>query len=494
MKVIRRRFALLLLIVLAMALLVACGGDDDEPTATPTEEVVDEATPVPEETEVMDDTPEPEMEETAEAAAGDAVNIPVWIAFSDYRQDWAEEKAAEFNEMYPQFNVQIVGGYSYETVFAQTALAAEQGELPAVVQFFEAGTQDARDSGLFKSVEAALDGRTELNDLDVALDDFLGVVRGYYTLDGEFTSMPWNTSSAIMFSNMSYLTAAGIDEPPATWDEVEAACEAIMALDEAPEYCFTFPNHGWFFEQWLAQQDALFANNDNGRTARATEVVFDSEAGVAVLTWLDEMEQAGYLYYSGAQGGDSWATVDQAFSTQQVAMAAYSSSDTTVYTDIGEENGFDVVASFLPYNDDTGWTGNILGGATLWLVDGLDAEVEEGALTFMLFLNTTANSAEWHQITGYMAIRNSANDALEAEGWFEENPNQSVAARQLAESEVTPATSGAILGAFPAIRNVVTAAIDRVLLTDEDPAEVLSAAAEEANTILEEYNLLNVDE
>ena len=69
-----------------------------------------------------------------------------------------------------------------------------------------------------------------------------------------------------------------------------------------------------------------------------------------------------------------------------------------------------------------------------------------------------------------------------------------MAAEQLAQSEVTPATSGALVGGFPAIRNVVTAAIDRVLLTDEDPAAILDAAAEELNVIIEEYNLLNAPE
>jgi sn-glycerol 3-phosphate transport system substrate-binding protein len=66
-----------------------------------------------------------------------------------------------------------------------------------------------------------------------------------------------------------------------------------------------------------------------------------------------------------------------------------------------------------------------------------------------------------------------------------------VAADQLAQSQVTLATSGALVGGFPAIRNVVTAAIDRVLLTDDDPATVLNEAADESNTIIEEYNLLN---
>lgn len=429
----------------------------------------------------------------ASVVAQDPVQIDVWVAFDDYRLDWVQGVAAEFNEMFPQYNVVVTGGRSYETMFAEAAVAAEQGEQPAVIHYFEAATQDARDSGLFKPIADALGDRTEVNGLPVALDDIIAPVAAYYTLDGKFTSMPWNTSSAIWFSNMNYLEAAGITEPPATWDEVEAACEAIMALENAPQYCFSWPNHGWFFEQWLAQQNATYVNNDNGRAERATEVTFDNDAGVAILTWLDDMYNKGYLFYSGAQGGDSWATVDQAFQTQQIAMAAYSSSDTTLYTQFGVDGGFTTVASFLPYNDDTGWTGNLIGGGTLWLTDGLDPEVEEGALTFLLYMTNTENAADWHKLTGYIAIRNSANELLESEGWFEENPNQTVAAAQLAQSEVTPATSGALVGGFPAIRAEVTAAIDRVLLTDDDPAEVLAEAAEEANIIIEEYNLLNVD-
>jgi sn-glycerol 3-phosphate transport system substrate-binding protein len=350
-------------------------------------------------------------------------------------------------------------------------------------------TQNARDSGYFKSIAEALAGRTEVLGQEVNLDDFIAPVAAYYTLDGQFTSMPWNTSSAIWFSNMSYLDAAGV-EIPRTWAEVEAACEAIMALPNAPEYCFTFPNHGWFYEQWIAQQNGVYANNDNGRSARATEVLLGGEAGVALLSWLDDMMAKGYLYYSGAQGGASWGTVDQAFQSQQVAMAAYSSSDTAAYTQIGIDNGFEVVASFLPYNQETGWTGNLIGGASLWLVDGLAPEVEDGALGFLLYITNTENAANWHQVTGYIAIRESAVEMLTEQGWYDENPNFRVASDQLSQSTVTVATSGAILGAFPAIRNVVTQAVDTVLLTDQAPADVLANAIASANAILAEYNLL----
>ena len=106
------------------------------------------------------------------------------------------------------------------------------------------------------------------------------------------------------------LKAAGIDTPPATWAEMEAACDTIMGKDGHPTYCFTWPNHGWFFEQWLAQQNANIANNDNGRSARANEVVFNSDAGYATLSWLKSMYDKGYLYYGGKKDGHWFGRVN----------------------------------------------------------------------------------------------------------------------------------------------------------------------------------------
>jgi sn-glycerol 3-phosphate transport system substrate-binding protein len=425
------------------------------------------------------------------ALAQEPIEIPVWIAFTDdTRLGWAQDAAAEFNAMFPQYNVTVTGYPNYEELFTQTALAAENDALPAIVQWNEVSTQIARDSGYYRSIASALGDRTEVNGVPANFDDIIGPVAAYYTLDGEFNSMPWNTSSSVMFSNMNYLTAAGIDTPPATWAEVEAACAAIMALDNAPEYCFTWPNHGWFFEQWLAQQNGDYANNGNGRDDRATEVTFNGPEGVAILEWLDEQYNNGNLYYSGARDGSSWETVDQAFGSQQVAMAIYSSSDTRFYTDTGMENGFDVVASFLPYNDETGWTGNLIGGASLWLVDGQPAEQEDGALTFLLWVSDTENTADWSQVTGYIPVRNSGVELLTESGWYDENPNFLVPANQLTQSAATPATSGVLLGDINAIRSIITAAVDTVLLTDQPAADVLNAAAEEANALIEEYNML----
>jgi sn-glycerol 3-phosphate transport system substrate-binding protein len=430
-------------------------------------------------------------------AQDEPIEINMWIGFTDYRLDWAKEVATEFNAQFPQYEVVVDGYPDYESLLQSTTLAFEQGTQPEIAHYFEVGTQVARDANvegtsIFKSVTEAVGDRTEINGLPVNLDGFVEPVANYYTFDGELFSMPWNTSSAIFFVNQDLLDAAGVEAVPTTWEEVEAACEAIMALEDAPANCITWPNHGWFFEQSVAQQGGELANNENGRAERATEVNIASDAAINYVSWWKSLQDAGYYVYTGAQR--DWTGTYNAFIAQDVAMLMYSSSDTTALTNDGEEAGFNVVAAPMPYNQETGYTGNLIGGGSLFLANNLAPEVEDGALTWLLYFTSPENDAEWHQLTGYIPVTQAGLDLLTEEGWFEENPNSAVAGNQLANSEQTVATSGAVIGNFPAIRDAVTLAIEEVLVNDADVTEALTEAQESANTLLEEYNLLSVPE
>lgn len=432
------------------------------------------------------------------ALAQDPTEIRVWIAFTDGRLDWTRERADEFNAAFPDYNVVVEGYASYEALFDAAALAFEQGTQPAILQYFEVATQDARDARLpdgtpwFVSVESALAGRDEVNGVPVVLDDVVSAAANYYTLDGEFTSMPWNTSSAIMFTNSEMLAAAGIDEIPDTWQGITAACETIMMMEGAPDNCITWPNHGWFFEQSVGQQGGLLANNENGRAGRATEVFIASEAGIAYVEWWASLNEAGYYIYTGAQR--DWTGTYNAFIAQQVAFLIYSSSDTTLITNDSAAAGFTATASFMPHNGDVEYVGNLIGGASLWLSNGLDEGTQDGALMFLNWFSNAENAASWHQFTGYIPITNSAITLLEEEGWYEASPNSLVASEQLAAAQPGPATAGALIGGFVAIRDTVTAAIEDVLVNGTDVTEALTAAEVDANTILEEYNLLYAPE
>jgi sn-glycerol 3-phosphate transport system substrate-binding protein len=438
--------------------------------------------------------------ETVQATNSQTGTTPIqmWIAFTDYRLDWAREKATEFNQQYPEFEVTVEGYPDYETLFDSALLASEQGNPPAIMHFFEAATQEIRDAEtpqgepLVKSVTEAIDGRSEINGVPVILDDVVSAPRNYYTIDGEFQSMPWNTSSTVLFSNADMLEAAGIAEPPATWEEVESACEQILALPDAPANCITWPNHSWIVEQAMAQQNELLANEENGRSGRATEVLLNNGGMRNFMSWWQDLTDQGFYVYTGSQR--DWEGTNNAFLAQRVAFLLTSSSDTTDLTESGAEAGFDVVASFMPYNQEVGRSGNVIGGATLWLLNGLDEETETGALMFMNWLNNPENAADWHRITGYIPITNSAIERLEAEGWFEENPNSRVASEQLEDSETTPATSGVLVGNFVAIRDVITTTAESLLVNSgQDVDAALESANQQANRLLDDYNALQAE-
>ena len=124
------------------------------------------------------------------------------------------------------------------------------------------------------------------------------------------------------------------------------------------------------------------------------------------------------------------------------------------------------------------------------MANGLSTEEEDGALAFMNFFSNPENAALWHQVTGYIPITNAATELLETEGWFTESPNSAVASAQLNDAADTAASTGALLGNFVAIRDVVTAAIEDILVNNVDVKTRMDSAQTEAQQQLDDYNEL----
>ncbi|WP_279325274.1 extracellular solute-binding protein [Arthrobacter sp. Bz4] len=92
---------------------------------------------------------------------------------------------------------------------------------------------------------------------------------------------PYYTDGALLYYRTDLLEAAGIDSPPATWDEMEAACDAILALPEGQDMsCYA----GQF-----DKNEALTVNFTEA-VASAGGAVFDEEGNPTVDSpeaWLD---------------------------------------------------------------------------------------------------------------------------------------------------------------------------------------------------------------
>jgi len=422
--------------------------------------------------------------------------LSVWLNYYIFPSslDQTREMAEQFEREHPEYRVDL-RGLPYNDLAEEVAAAAERGEAPAVAEFFLTGGQEARDlrrpdgKPLFTSVEKAIGGRTEILGETVNLDDIVGTVREYYSQDGELLSLPARASSAILYGNRAVLEAAGITEMPSTWAELEAACAAVAALPDGPEYGISWPNHGWLFQQEAAQQGVPILDNDNGRSGRAERVDLASTALVDYAIWWKRLQDLGYfLYCEDIDTNSCWGGPFEAFVQQRVAFTISSSVTAGALAPSAEAAGFELVAGRFPYNGDLPCVGNVVGGDSMWLADGLDPEIRDGALAFMFFLNNPDNVVERHRHSFYMPFTRTAIDRLENDGWFAEKPYTKVVIGQLDDSDHSPVALGPLCGNLDGIQLVLAQAMHEVLTEGADPKERLVRATEDAQRLLDEYN------
>lgn len=414
----------------------------------------------------------------AQNASAQNVSIEFWHTFGDeLRFDWIQARADAYNEANPGTEVvPVYKGVSDETLQA-AVLAARQDQAPALVQVDGVSSQLALDSGIFQSV-------SDVSDVD--LSDYIEPVISYYTVGGKVNSVPFNSSSPVLYFNRDLMTEAGLDpeKPPTTFGEVLETC-ATFGAAELGVTCVALTPYSWLFEEWMSQQNAELLNNGNGRDARATASNIDSEAGRKIFQFYKDLNDLGYLTNTGTLA-DTTGT-NAIFSERQALMTINSTAGLGNLLAAAEENGFDMGVGVMPIPDGTKRNGVSIGGASVWVAASVPAPEAEAALDFALFLTNTENMASWHEVTGYYPVRTSSVDLLRERGWFEGNPLQVVAFDQLLSTEPNVANAGPLTGASIEMRTLIEQNLQKVL-SGQDVAEVARTAKEQVDAALSDYN------
>lgn len=417
------------------------------------------------------------------AAAQSPVEIDFWHAFTGNNQEVTTNLVAEFNASHSDIHVTEQSKNGYDPTLNAVIQASGQGEGPNIAQIFDLGTPLAIDSGFFVPVESVLTPEQ----LQALKDDIAAPLINYFTIGGTLWSLPWNNSTPLLYYNKDMFEAAGLDPetPPATWQELEADCEAIMSSGAAP-YCISAQIYGWYFEQWMALQGQELVNNGNGRDSRATESYLTSDAAHAIMQFWKDINDKGYWTYTGKLHDNQGS--NQIFVAEQAAIILESTGALRTFTAGAETSGFRLGTGYFPTNGDVERQGVIIGGASLWLNAANTPEENAASVTFMQWLLEPERMAAWHQGTGYMPITRSSQQVLTDAGYFEANPNQWTAVAQLNDAKVTIATAGAIVGPFPQIRNDVVEQAIQSVVNGGDIDQVLADAKAQADALIEDYN------
>jgi sn-glycerol 3-phosphate transport system substrate-binding protein len=423
--------------------------------------------------------------------------LDVWVSdltFPGYMNRWIK-LGEEFENLHPGYRVNIKG-IGFFTGPAEIAEAIARGGGPTIAEYIFYMTQTARDSRApdgrphYVSIEKAIDGRSEILGEPVVIDDIIPAMRQCYTCAGDLTSMPSVGTTSVLYANTDMLEDAGLSQMPRTWAEVEAACAAVARL-RRPGKSITWANSGLFYLQALASQGGLLADNDNGRSGRATTVDLASAQMLSWAAWWQRLHRSGHYLYAGQIPG--WEETFRAFADRDVALRLSSSNDVNYMNQAARAAGFGIQVSAYPCNDLVPYAGNALAGSSLWLAGRLDQATQDGALAFLQFIHNPRNAADRHKANSFLPLTHAAFDLLEAEGWFGEHPHHRVASDQLRTYQDRPhgdwpPAQGVLLGDFAGIQDILTHAMEDVLLRDADLVTRFRDATSSAQKLLDAYN------
>ena len=147
--------------------------------------------------------------------------IQWWFAHGGRLGEKVNEIAEGFNNSQSDYKVVPVFKGSYAETMTAGIAAFRSGEPPHILQVFEVGTATMMAAkGAIKPVYELMAETGEPFDPNA----YLSTVTGYYsTTEGKMLSMPFNSSTPILYYNKEAFAKAGLDvnTPPKTWPEVE---------------------------------------------------------------------------------------------------------------------------------------------------------------------------------------------------------------------------------------------------------------------------------
>lgn len=418
---------------------------------------------------------------TFSAAAQAQTEIHWWHALTGANNDVVVKLSNDFNASQTQYKVIPSYKGSYPDTMNAGIAAFRAGQAPHILQVFEVGTATMMGArGAIKPVHEVMKESGEKFDPQA----YLPTVTGYYsTSKGEMLSMPFNSSTAIMWYNKDAFKKANLDpeKPPKTWPEVFDYAKKLKAAG----YTTCGVSNAWttwiLLEQFSAWHNVPLATKANGMDGFDTELRINSPTHVRLLTDLVALQKDKTYDYSGRTNNG-----EGRFTSGECPIFMTSSG---FFGNVKANAKFDFGMAPLPYYPDVAGApqNSIIGGASLWVMGGKKAEEYKGVAKFFAFLSDTDRQAWLHKESGYLPITKAAYEKTKAEGFYQANPGREVPLIQMAGKPPTENSRGLRLGGLVQIRDMWSEELEAAFAGTKSPKEALDAAVARGNAALRQF-------
>ncbi len=399
-----RRVRSFVALLVLLPLIVACGGGapvTDQTAASPSA-----AAPASEAAEADVSTPaEPSAEtseagdaaassagesETAEQPIGEQLDLaalspeipeptePVTVQFASWvgEQEGMQKLAETFHELHPNITIDFQDSPAEEItdklltqVAGQNAPDAAYLDQGAVGDFAPRSALVALDDYIAKSIA-------------VKPDDYIDAWRDSAMFEGKMYGLPFDGETTGLFYRTDLFEAAGIEGPPTTWEEFEAAAQKLTNVDEKKYGFILFaPEASYYWLPWLWQAGGSLLSEDG------KQITFNNEAGKRAAEFYIGLRDYAPEDFLNSNSYDGRVAFANGTVAMYVAGAWFAGTLRSEFPDIDGK----WASAPLPQDQECATT---IAGDTLVIFE--QSKNKEAAWKWIEFLSAPQNMAAWN--------------------------------------------------------------------------------------------------
>ncbi len=413
-----------------------------------------------------------------------ATEIQWWHAMGGELGEKVNAIAEGFNAQQSDYKVVPVYKGTYAETMTGAVAAFRAHQAPAIVQVFEVGTATmmAAQGAVYPVYKLMADTKQPFDP-----KVYLPAVTGYYTdAKGNMLSLPFNSSTPVMYVNKDAFKKAGLnpDQPPKTWPEMETAAKALQKAGTPCGFTTGWPS--WVqIENFSAWNNLPIGTKENGIAGTDTSLTINSPAHVKHVADLAAWQKSKVFDYGGRMSDAA-----PKFYSGECGMYMNSSAS---YAGVKANVKFDFGVAPMPYAPDVVKEpqNSIIGGASLWVLNGRPKAEYEGVAKFFNYLSSPEVQADWHQFSGYLPITQAAYELTRKQGFYDRNPGTDVSIQEITHKTPTANSKGLRFGNFAQIRDIIEGELEAVFAGKTDAKTALDSAVERSDKLLRSFEKAN---
>ena len=387
---------------------------------------------------------------------GPNVTLDYWNGFTGGDGPVMQQLVKQFTEEHDNIQVKM-NTLEWEDYYQNVPQAVTSGRGPdiGIMHIDTLATNAAR------QVILPLDDVAE--SLELEEGDFASVVWDAGIYNGSRYGIPLDTHPLGMYYNKDVMEQAGLDpdSPPQTEDEYMSALENLKSKGIEGSWVSPFLFTGGFmFESLVWQFGGELFNED------ATEATFNSEEGVAALTWMVDLVKQGYSPKNVGQDADVIAF--------QNGKNAFNWNGIWFINGYGEVKDLNWGVAPLPQigEERAAWANS----HNFVIMNQRDQDENKIQAAKVLIAWISEHSIEWAK-SGQVPARNTVRESDE----FQSLNEQVAFAEQIDYLHFPPPVPG-----ISDISPIIETGLNEAVLLKKEPQQALDDAAGQATQLLEE--------